>query len=297
MDSKLNTKIDTDTNTFDTSSRNNYGSNQHDVIVLSDTDEEPILDSKLNIKINTNNNTFDTSLRNNYVSNQHDEIVLSDTDEEPTLSTSNSFILNYEELQISESEYNSDGSENNSVFTNNLEDNDILVTSLENNDERQLTFAQFGRNLTVDQVEYYLEFQEYPKTSLTGVASIYNVSGWEPDDAKKAFGISNIQYAYGDPGNIRSIQKCPFLGVPVKKTYRSCLSVKVCEFSSTDLDIEHTSVNFEDQLYKKIFDSNEFSVDTFTLNTYGQAYNTPCPYIDPITNIRCNGNPILREYK
>ncbi|CAG8715741.1 17256_t:CDS:2 [Gigaspora rosea] len=122
MDSKLNIKIDTDSNTFDTSSRNNYGSNQHNVIVLSDTDEEPILDSKLSIKINTNNNTFDTK--------------------------------------------------NNIVFTNNLEDNNILVTSLENNDE----------------------FQEYLKTSLTGVASIYNVSGWEPDDAKKAFGISNIQY-------------------------------------------------------------------------------------------------------
>ncbi|RIB28513.1 hypothetical protein C2G38_2157728 [Gigaspora rosea] len=158
MDSKLNIKIDTDSNTFDTSSRNNYGSNQHNVIVLSDTDEEPILDSKLSIKINTNNNTFDTSLRNNYVSNQHDEIVLFDTDEEPTL-----YYLHY---------YICDGLENNIVFTNNLEDNNILVTSLENNDE----------------------FQEYLKTSLTGVASIYNVSGWEPDDAKKAFGISNIQY-------------------------------------------------------------------------------------------------------
>ncbi|CAG8705792.1 11921_t:CDS:2, partial [Cetraspora pellucida] len=41
--------------------------------------------------------------------------------------------------------------------------------------------------------------------------------------------------------------------------------VKVCEFSSTTLDVEHTSVNFEDRLYKKIFDANEFSVDTFTL--------------------------------
>ncbi|CAG8797726.1 7604_t:CDS:2, partial [Racocetra persica] len=119
----------------------------------------------------------------------------------------------------------------------------------------------------------------------------------KPDDAKKAFGISNIQYAYGDPGTIRSIQKCPFLGVPVQKTYHSCLSIKVCEFSSTTLDVEHTSVNFEDRLYKKIFDANEFSVDTFTLNVYGQAYNTPCSYIDPNTNIRCNGNPILREYK
>ncbi|CAG8840051.1 1864_t:CDS:1, partial [Racocetra persica] len=108
-------------------------------------------------------------------------------------------------------------------------------------------------------------FQEYPKTSLTGVTSIYNISGCESDDAKKAFGISNIQYAYEDPRNIQSIQKYSFLGVLVQKTYYSCLSIKVCEFSSTTFDIEHMSVDFEDQLYKKIFDANKFSVDTFTL--------------------------------
>ncbi|CAG8703443.1 20202_t:CDS:2, partial [Gigaspora rosea] len=68
--------------------------------------------------------------------------------------------------------------------------------------------------------------------------------------------------------------------------------VKVCEFGSTTLNIEHISVDFENQFYKKIFDANEFSINTFTLNTYGQAYNTPCPYIDPITNNRCNGGPI-----
>ncbi|CAG8828732.1 28_t:CDS:2, partial [Racocetra persica] len=69
-------------------------------------------------------------------------------------------------------------------------------------------------------------------------------------DAKNAFGISNIQYAYGDPRTIRSIQKYPFLDIPVKKTYRSCLSVKVYEFSLATLDIEYISVNFEDQHYK-----------------------------------------------
>ncbi|CAG8812084.1 2761_t:CDS:1, partial [Gigaspora rosea] len=47
------------------------------------------------------------------------------------------------------------------------------------------TFAQFGQNLSVDQIEYFLEFQKYPKTLSTGVASVYNVSGRKPDDAKK----------------------------------------------------------------------------------------------------------------
>ncbi|CAG8843906.1 23377_t:CDS:2, partial [Gigaspora margarita] len=202
------------------------------------------MDSKLKIKIDM----FDTSSRNSDISNRPEVIVLSNTDDELVLElASSSFIRYYEDLQISsssESEYNSD---------NNL------------NDYHQPTFAQFGCNLTIDQVEYYLEFQEYSKTSETGIASIYNVSSWKPDDIKNAFGISNIQYAYGDSGTIRSIQKCPFLGVPVKKTYHSCLSVKVYEFGSATLDIVHTLVNFEDQLYENIFNANELSVDTFTL--------------------------------
>ncbi|RIB03397.1 hypothetical protein C2G38_2225146 [Gigaspora rosea] len=66
---------------------------------------------------------------------------------------------------------------------------------------------------------------------------------------------------------------------------------------SPELDIEHTFVDFESQLYKKIFDANESSINTITLNTFGQAYNTPCLYTDPVTNIQCNGKPVLREYK
>ncbi|KAF0552190.1 hypothetical protein F8M41_022377 [Gigaspora margarita] len=46
MDSKLN--IDTDTNTFDAnSSRNKKILNQRDVIVISDTDDEPVLDLQI----------------------------------------------------------------------------------------------------------------------------------------------------------------------------------------------------------------------------------------------------------
>ncbi|RIB03196.1 hypothetical protein C2G38_2049457 [Gigaspora rosea] len=130
------------------------------------------------------------------------------------------------------SEYNSDNSlENDDIFTDNLNDNDSFENYLEKKTRyivlfnHEPTFAKFGHDLTVDQVEYYLEFQEYPKTSSTGVASVCNISGWDINDAKKAFRISNIQYAYGDPRNIRSIKKYPFLGVPVQKTYRFCQSV------------------------------------------------------------------------
>ncbi|CAG8443987.1 3300_t:CDS:2, partial [Cetraspora pellucida] len=128
------------------------------------------MDSKLNI----DTGTFTSSKKNN-VLNQPDIVVISDTDEEPTLeSTSNSFILGYEVLFALlcslKSEYNSASNlENNSVLMDDLEHNDASINSLENKDEK-------------------------------------------PDDAKKAFGISNIQYAYGNPGTIRSIQKCLFLG-------------------------------------------------------------------------------------
>ncbi|CAB4432985.1 unnamed protein product [Rhizophagus irregularis] len=43
--------------------------------------------------------------------------------------------------------------------------------------------AKFGKNLTSSEIRYYLEFQEYPNTSETGFANIYNVSGWNEDEA------------------------------------------------------------------------------------------------------------------
>ncbi|CAG8769682.1 9466_t:CDS:2, partial [Racocetra persica] len=133
------------------------------------TISKEIMDLKLKIDIDT----FDISSKNNDISNQPEVIVISDTDDETVLeSTSNSFIRYYEDLQISssfESEYNSDNSLDDCISIDNLNDNDILEDSLENKDnyEHQPTFAKFGQTLTVDQVEYYLEFQEYLKTSLT----------------------------------------------------------------------------------------------------------------------------------
>ncbi|RIB09088.1 hypothetical protein C2G38_297663 [Gigaspora rosea] len=252
-----------------------------EVIVLSDTDDESIAAAKTE------------SLDSGAVSNNKSGRISVTTSNEGRIQRQPS-VLSYESNNTDESV--SDDFEDELVALNNRLKDNIVNSSFETNNEselsasdiRQPTFAQFGRNLSVDQIEYFLEFQEYPKTSPTGVASIYNVSGWEPDKAKKAFGIVNLQYSYGNPGNIQSIKKCPFLGVPVRKTYRTCFSVKVCEFSSPELNIEHTFVDFENQLYKKIFDSNESSVHTVTLNTFGKAHNTPCSYIDPITNIQCN---------
>src|SRR5688500_13803016 len=97
--------------------------------------------------------------------------------------------------------------------------------------------AKFCRNLTASEVNYYLEFQEYSRTSNTGCASIYNISGWDADETRKVFAMTNIQYSYGSSGTTRSVNNCDFFpGIRVTKEQRNCLSVKVCQFASKKLD-------------------------------------------------------------
>ncbi|GES91263.1 hypothetical protein GLOIN_2v1763409 [Rhizophagus clarus] len=81
----------------------------------------------------------------------------------------------------------------------------------------KIAASKFDRNLIASEVCYYLEFQEYPNTSETGFASIYNISGWDESEAKEAFSLTNIQYSY------------------VSKEQHRCLSIKVCEFASKDV--------------------------------------------------------------
>ncbi|CAG8654372.1 11972_t:CDS:2, partial [Racocetra persica] len=69
-----------------------------------------------------------------------------------------------------------------------------------------------------------------------------------------------------------------------------------CECASSDLEVSHTSVDFESELYKKIFDSHEFSRDNAALSTFITAFKTPCRAINPVTNEQCDGLPILKEY-
>jgi len=72
------------------------------------------------------------------------------------------------------------------------------------------------------------------------------VSGWDENEAREAFSMTNIQYSYGGNGTTRTIKNCDFFpGVKVSKEQRECLSVKVCEFASEELDIGHTSVDFQ----------------------------------------------------
>ncbi|POG64718.1 hypothetical protein GLOIN_2v1672652 [Rhizophagus irregularis DAOM 181602=DAOM 197198] len=156
--------------------------------------------------------------------------------------------------------------------------------------------AKFGRNLTASEVHYYLEFQEYPNTSETGFASIYNVSGWDENEAQKAFAMNNIQYSYGGNGTIRKVQNCDFFpGIRVSKEQRNCLSFKVCEFASKELDVGHTSVDFSKSFFKNIFDANEKFHEKTTLCVFAKAYECHCEYIDQ-NGVKCNGIPKLCEF-
>jgi hypothetical protein len=70
--------------------------------------------------------------------------------------------------------------------------------------------------------------------------------------------MTNIQYSYGGNGTIRKVKNCDFFpGFQVSKEQRNCLGVKVCEFASKQLNVEHTSVNFSESLFKNMFDANE----------------------------------------
>ena len=58
--------------------------------------------------------------------------------------------------------------------------------------------------------------------------------------------MTNIQYSYGGNGTTCTVKNCDFFPeVKVSKEQRECLSVKVCEFASEELDIGHTSVDFQ----------------------------------------------------
>jgi hypothetical protein len=70
--------------------------------------------------------------------------------------------------------------------------------------------------------------------------------------------MTNIQYSYGGTGTTRKVGNCDFFpGIKVSKEQRQCLSVKVCEFASKELDTGHTSVDFTQHIFKNMFDANE----------------------------------------
>ncbi|CAJ0648684.1 12804_t:CDS:2, partial [Entrophospora sp. SA101] len=47
----------------------------------------------------------------------------------------------------------------------------------------------------------------YPYTSKVSTASVYNLLGWNPSEAKETFKLHNIQCAIGNPGKINDTYK------------------------------------------------------------------------------------------
>ncbi|CAI2193689.1 7859_t:CDS:2, partial [Funneliformis geosporum] len=66
--------------------------------------------------------------------------------------------------------------------------------------------AVFGKNLKIWDIEYYFEFNEYPRTSEIGVATVYNIDGWDISKIKNIFKLRNVQYSLGDPRKMSSLE-------------------------------------------------------------------------------------------
>ena len=51
--------------------------------------------------------------------------------------------------------------------------------------------------------------------------------------------MTNIQYSYGGSGTTCIVKNCDFFpGFEVSKEERKCLSIKMCEFASKELDVQ-----------------------------------------------------------
>ncbi|CAG8815801.1 12775_t:CDS:10, partial [Gigaspora margarita] len=108
----------------------------------------------------------------------------------------------------------------------------------------------------VMKVKYRLEFEEYPETSEDSVACIYNVTGMDSNKALKIFDLKNIQYSYKEGTTCKSIY-CSFLKTKIYKEIRTCHSIKMCQFAAPELaTMTHTTVTFDDNLFKKIHKDN-----------------------------------------
>lgn len=78
--------------------------------------------------------------------------------------------------------------------------------------------------------------------------------------------MTNIQYSYGGNGTTRTVRNCDFFsGFEVIKEERRCLSVKMCEFASKELNMSHTSVDFTSPSFENIFNADEKFYEKATL--------------------------------
>jgi len=78
--------------------------------------------------------------------------------------------------------------------------------------------------------------------------------------------LRNVQYSLGDPGKMSRVKKHPFLGVSCNKEFRIYQGVKMCKFASRQImEGEHTTVDFENEYYKDLFNQEDYNSHEFTL--------------------------------
>ncbi|CAG8849956.1 20354_t:CDS:2, partial [Gigaspora margarita] len=186
----------------------------------------------------------------------------------------------------------------NTDMTDELQESNsqVLQTINESDDSWNTDITDEFQGSDLLTVKYQLEFEEYPETAPDGVACIYNIAGMDPEKVYKIFDLKNIQYSYKDGTTCDNVH-CSFLNTKVYKETRLCHRVKFCQFISPELkNNSYTVVDFDDELFKKIFEANELLVDTATLNEFVAAYKISCEYYDELAQIRCNGKPNLAKH-
>ncbi|CAG8694190.1 9127_t:CDS:2, partial [Funneliformis caledonium] len=79
------------------------------------------------------------------------------------------------------------------------------------------------------------------------------------------------------------------------KEERKVLGVKMCEFASKELDVDHISVDFASSFFKNIFNANEKFFEKATLCTFAKTHEYKCGYVDQ-NGIRYDGASKLNEF-
>ncbi|RGB25402.1 hypothetical protein C1646_771773 [Rhizophagus diaphanus] len=94
--------------------------------------------------------------------------------------------------------------------------------------ENNLIIGDFGKNLIVNDIEFHLKLQEYPRTSEDEVAYVYSVSAFDHKKAREFFNLKNIQYVMDNKSKMAYEFECGFLGIKAIKNMRKCHEVKMC---------------------------------------------------------------------
>ncbi|KAI9089995.1 hypothetical protein DFS34DRAFT_654283 [Phlyctochytrium arcticum] len=141
----------------------------------------------------------------------------------------------------------------------------------------------------VEQLLYSTEPIEYPPTSPTGVAIVYDVSVWTTP--KAAF--ADVQYSTGSPGGSQ-VAHCVLLNVQTKKETRTCQGIKMCEYVADEIkEMSHMAVDPESPVMAPILAIMDLLHHSEETANYDTKKSKCCPFVDG-DGISCTGKPIIK---